>query len=235
MHEHSLDRDRAARRVRRTARLAAVAILALGAAAATSANAQLPGAPVLQNAWASPGLVGALDVGGGPDGTVYAAAGAWTPGSGRFQFSAGAGAQRQSGAGSRGVYGARVAIPLGGASSMFGFAAFAGIGGGSGGSASTADSTASTLEVPVGAAIGWRHVIGATHGISLYGTPSYIYYSGGSKNEGLVRFALGADVGITQAIGATLGIEFGGTRARGLGGPSGSLYGLGISYAFGHR
>jgi hypothetical protein len=219
---------------RTTARAFLLAGLAVAAGASIS-QAQLPGVPVLQNAWATPGIVGALDIGGGSDGSVYAAAGSWTPGSGRFQVSGGAGFQSRIGEGSRGVYGARVAIPLGGASSTFGFGAFAGIGGGSGGKTTVPDSAASTLEIPIGAAIGWRHAIGASHGVSVYATPSYVYFSGGSKNKGLIRTAFGADIGVTRSIGATVGVEFGQTRARGLGGPSGSLYGLGVSYALGHR
>ena len=215
----------------------------LGVAIAGAADAQLPGAPVLQNAWATPGLVAAVNLGGGSDGSVYAAAVGWSPGSGRFQLSAGAGAQSRTGTGSKGAYGLRVAVPLGGASSAIGFAGFAGVGGGTGGSAKPAsapsltitDSVSSTTEIPLGVAIGWRHAIGSNHGLSVYGTPSYVIFSGGSKSGGIMRAAVGADVGITNAIGATLGIEFGGTRPRGVGGPSSTLYGLGVSYALGRR
>lgn len=222
-------------------RIAAVAAVFVAA----SAGAQMPGMPVLQNVWASPGLVGAVDLGGGSDGTTYAGAVGWTPSSGRFQVSAGLGGRSRTGAGSGGVYGARLALPFGGASSTFGFAAFAGIGGGSSTKSSTStspasgtasiDTTASTGEIPVGAAFGWRHAIGATHGISVYADPSWVFFTGGSKTGGLFRTAVGADLGITRSIGATLGVEFGGTRARGFGGPSGTLYGLGVSYAFGKR
>jgi hypothetical protein len=66
-------------------------------------------------------------------------------------------------------------------------------------------------------------------------TPAYVLFSGGTKGGGLFRAALGGDVGITSSLGATLGIEFGGKRPRGLGGPTGSLYGFGLSYALGHR
>jgi hypothetical protein len=220
-------------------RIAATAIgaLILLFALTPAANAQIPGIPVLQNAWATPGIVGAVDVGGGSDGSVYAAAASWAPGSGRFQLSGGGGFRTRTGASSGGVYGVRAAIPLGGASSSFGFGAFAGIGGGSAGKSknSFVDSTVSTTEIPVGAAIGWRHAIGATHGLSVYATPSYVFFTGGSKNDGLVRAAIGADVGITKAIGATVGAEFGGTRPRGFGGPSGALFGVGLSYALGHK
>jgi hypothetical protein len=220
----------------------------LTVAVARPAAGQIPGAPVLQNVWATPGIVGALDIGSGSGGSVYAAAGSWTPGSGRFELSGGLGYQRMGGtAGSRGVYGVRAAIPLGGASSTFGFGGFAGIGGGQGKTFSTqdttftpggplvteVDSTASTLEIPVGVAVGWRHAIGATHGVSIYASPSYTFFSGGSGgNGGLIRAAVGADFGITSKLGATVGFEFGGKRERGFGGPTGSLFGVGVSYAF---
>ena len=236
----------------RNARSGAIAALVAAILTATS-GAQIPGAPVLQNAWATPGTVGAVDLGGGSDGSVYAAAASWTPGSGRFQLSGGAGFQSRAGANGRGVYGIRGAIPLGGGSSAVGFAPFVGVGGGV--SRTTTDSIAepclvnppqsclsgtasasNTIEVPVGLAVGWRHAIGTTHGLSLYATPSYVFFSGGKGTSGgLLRTAIGADLGVTSSIGATLGIEFGGKRPRGFGGPSGSVYGLGLSYALGHR
>lgn len=199
---------------------------------ATSADAQMPGAPILQNVWASRGLVGALDIGGGTDATVYAAALSFT--ASRLQFSGGAGYQTRTGMSSRAVYGVRAAMPLGSATSAFGFGAFAGIGGGPT-SSTAADSGANTTQIPLGIAVGWRKGLGATHGVSVYADPAYELFSGGSKSGGLFRVGLGADVGITTSLGATLGAEFGGTRARGVGGPSGVLYGVGVSYAFGKR
>ena len=206
---------------------------------ASSAEAQMPGAPVLQNAWTSPGFVGALNMAGG-DGSTYAAAAAWSPASARFQLSGGIGIRSQAGRGSKSVYGVRAAMPFGGASSDFGFGAFAGVGGGQSSSKSasgsaTVDSVASTTVIPVGVSIGWRHSLGAMRGFSLYATPAYVFSSGGSSNTGLVRTAVGADIGITGALGVTAGIEFGQNPARGEGGPSGTLYGLGVSYAVGRR
>jgi hypothetical protein len=201
-----------------------------------SARAQLPGAPVLQNAWATPGTVVAIDFGSGSDGEVYALAGSWAPASGRFQLSGGAGPRRFSGVGSRSVFGLRLAVPFGGGpASNFGFAAFLGGGGGAGGKSKTADSLASTSQVPVGAAIGWRRALGASHGVSLYASPSYVFYTGGGKRDGLVRASVAADLGISASLGLTAGVEFGQTRVHSLGGPSGTLYGVGIAYALGHR
>jgi hypothetical protein len=83
--------------------------------------------------------------------------------------------------------------------------------------------------------IGWRRAFGGARGVSVYATPSYTFYTGGSHSGGLFRTAIAADFGITHRIGATAGIEFGATRARAIGGPSGTLYGIGVSYALGRR
>ena len=207
--------------------------------ASTVMSGQLPGAPVLQNAWATPGIVGAINVGGGSDGNVYAAAASWTPGSGRFQMSAGLGSRSRTDAGSGAVYGVRLAKPIGGsATSSLGFAAFLGVGGGGSNAEPSSVApvdTASTTQIPLGVAIGWRRAMGATRGISVYASPSYTFFSGGSKSGGLVRAAAGVDVGITPALGVTVGAEFGQTRRRAVGGPSGTLYGVGVAYAFGRR
>ena len=203
---------------------------------ATQVAAQMPGAPLLQNAWASPGIVGAVNFGSGSGASVYGLAAAWASPTGRFQLSGGAGLRSgTAGTGSKSVYGVRAAIPFGGASSDVGFGAFVGAGGGARNSASSADSTASTTFIPVGLALGWRHAMGAARGFSVYATPSYFFASGGSNNGGLVRTALGVDVGITKTLGATAGVEFGQNRTRSQGGPSGTLFGLGISYAGGRR
>lgn len=215
----------------RVAALAGAAALAFTA----RAGAQMPGAPILQDAWATAGFVGAVNVGGGADGSVYAGAFAWTPGSGRFQLSGGLGYHSRTGLSSRGVYGLRAAIPFGSPTSTFGMAAFAGLGGGSGGGSTTADSAASSTQIPIGAAIGWRRAIGASHGLSLFASPAFVFHTGGAKSGGLFRVGLGADFGITSSLGATAGFDFGGSRARAVGGPSGVLYGVGVSYVFGHR
>lgn len=209
-------------------RIAATAAVALS----VSAGAQMPSAPLLQNAWATSGTVGAVELGGGTDGTAYA--GAVSFGASRFQFSGGLAYQTRTGLGSRTGYGIRGAMLFGGASSAFGFGAFAGIGGGNT-SNSGPDSLASTTQIPLGAALGWRKAFGGTHGVSIYADPAYVLYSGGSESGGLFRVGLGADFGITSSLGATVGAELGATRARGLGGPSGVLYGAGVSYAFGRR
>jgi hypothetical protein len=210
----------------------------------------MPGAPVLQNAWATPGIVAAVNYGGSTDGSTIAAAGAWTPGNGRFQISGGLGSNTLTGYGSAFAYGARVALPIfGGGTSAFGVAAFGGVGGRASNRKAKAsavldqngnvifavDSTPSTTAVALGGAVGYRRAFGSTHGVSVYATPTYLIQSGGMKNGSLFRAAIGADVGITTALGATLGVDFGGKRARGLGGPSSTQYALGVSYALGRR
>lgn len=262
MYDASFDDQRAAISSRDRRWLWAVRLASIAAVLyAVNADAQIPGLPVLQNAWATAGMNAALDIGGG-DGSVYAGALSWTPAGGHFEVSGGAGYRSRTGAKGAPVYGLRAAIPFGSASGSFGFAAFAGIGGGGSSTTHTAapcllgvtpgcvpvvgagltdtgtvtvDSTSNSLEIPIGVGIGWRRAIGGAHGVSVYATPSYVFFTGGSKSGGLIRAALAADVGITPAIGATLGVEFGGKRPRGAGGPSGVLYGLGVSYAFGHR
>lgn len=213
----------------------AIALAALFCA--TRAAAQMPGAPILQNAWASPGIVSALNFIGGSNGSIYGAAVSWAAASARLQLSGGIGIRSRTGSGSgtNSVYGVRVAVPFGGQSAAFGFGAFAGVGAGASVRASPADSLASTTTFPIGVALGWRRALGATRGISVYATPSYIFFTRDSSRTGLVRASLAVDVGLTKAIGITAGTEFGQNRPRTAGGPSGTLYGLGLSYALGRR
>ena len=222
--------------------------------AASAAGAQMPNAPLLQNVWASPGTVAAFNMAGGSSGSLYGLAGAWTPWSGRFQLSAGAGLQSRTasqGGGSGMAYGARVALPLGNAAGSFGFGFFAGVGSGTqrlqhidttsaplSTVATTTDTTyanTAIVQAPIGVSVGFRKAIGATHGISVYASPSYVFVSGGGSRTGVMRAAVGADVGITQSIGATAGVELGQTRPSDSAGPVGTLWGFGVSYALGRR
>jgi hypothetical protein len=240
MYDATFENARA-RRLPWAARL--IGLIAVPALAG-AAEAQIPGAPVLQNAWATPGIVGAVNVAGSSGQSVFAGAAGWSPGSGRFQISGGVGYQNRTDFDGRVVYGGRVAIPFGGASSTFGFAAFAGIGGGpagkrqvvidttTGDKVTVDDTLSSTMQVPLGAAIGYRRAFGS-HGLSVYATPAWVIYSGGAKTGGLFRAAVGVDFGITRSFGATAGIDFGGTRSNEVGGPSSTQYGIGVSYAFG--
>lgn len=230
------------RRVLWLLRLVAVAATIVAA----SADAQMPSAPVLQNGWAAPGVVGAVNVAGGSSGTIYAAAGAWGSASGQVQLSGGVGYETPTGFRNSAAYGARVTVPFAGFNGPIGLAAFVGAGGGGGGrstiifvnppgAAIVADSARSTARIVAGLGVGWRRAFGTARGLSVYATPSYIYCAGGTDPGGLVRAAIGVDAGVSQTFGVTAGFEFGGTRERAIGGPSSVLYGLGVSYAFGRR
>jgi hypothetical protein len=214
----------------------------LSASTGWSAAAQLPNAPVLQNAWAAPGIVVAANLAGGSHGSVYAGAAAWAPSSARFQVSAGAGMQAREDHGSRFVYGGRLSVPVWSpGSGALGIGAFAGLGGGAGGSSRSttnpvdADSTRETLIIPVGAAIGYRRGFGGIRGFSAYATPSYVMIRGNGTSANLLRVGLGLDVGISAAFGITIGAETGQAASEGSPGPNGVLYGLGVSYALGRR
>jgi hypothetical protein len=209
-----------------TIRLAAMAALLVAASSA----AQIPGTPTLQNAWVTPGGVVAVNFGGGPDGQTYAAALSFAPTSAKLLFAGGYGWRNGTGTTQSGVYGFRLAFPFGSPTGSFGFGAFAGVGGGP--QVTVRDTTSSTTEVPIGLSIGWRRFSGGSQGISIYATPNYVFYSGGTANGNLLRVGIGSDIAISPVLGVTLGVDFGGTRQATLGGPSGVLYGVGVSYAF---
>ena len=214
-----------------TIRLAAIAALML----ADSSAAQIPGTPTLQNAWAAPGGVAAFNFGGGTPGQTYAAALSYAPSSAKLLFAGGYGWRNGSGTTQSGVYGLRLAFPftLGLSTGGFGFAAFAGVGGGP--EVTVRDTLSSTTEVPIGLSIGWRRFFGGSQGFSIYASPNYVFYSGGTANGNLMRVGVGSDIALSPALGVTLGVDFGGTRPATLGGPSGVLYGVGVSYAFKRR
>lgn len=199
----------------------------------TVAYAQMPGTPTLQNAFANPGITAAVDVAGLGGASSYALAGAWAPGSARFQLSAGFGLQTRTGSSSRTVYGARVNMPILGAASNFGVSGFAGYGGISG----PADSSLTKSLIPIGLTASYRLAIGTTHGVSIYGSPMYqlVGRGGGAGSVSTFRGALGLDIGVTRAIGATIGVELGKTEPAGSGRPSGTAFAAAVSYALGAR
>jgi hypothetical protein len=202
-------------------------LFALIVALPSLASAQMPGAPVLQNSWASPGIVAAIDFASGM-GSLYGGAVGWAPSSGRFQLSAGAGSHSPKGGSSRVVYGARVAFPvmqmMGG---KLGFAGFAGVGGGN---AKAGDTTSSKGMIPVGVAVGYRQAIGtAGRGFSAYLDPNYQYHTGAFRKKGYIRVGGGVDLGISPRFGLTLGFESGAAAKTGEVGPTGGLFGIGAS------
>lgn len=227
---------------RRPLRRMIVLLLPLAALPAAM-HGQLPGAPVLQNAWANPGITAAANAATGGGSRVFAGAGAWAPRSGRFQLSAGIGTRDAEAGGGGLAFGARVAVPVfsfaGGA---FGVAGFLGagaarepdarieVGGEQGGT---------VTQVPIGAAVGYRRAFSFIRGASVYGAPFYSYnrltVGDSSVSAGAVRVSLGLDVGVTNRIGVTVGAELGGSAKPGFPGPTGSIWGLGASYALGRR
>jgi len=215
--------------------LAGASLGALGGA--RPLRAQLPGLPVLQNAFVGPGFAAAVNAGGGSGATAYAAALGWAPRSARFQVSLGAGTLVSSGS-TGAAFGLRVAMPV---FSMMngnrGVAGFAGVGGGQG--PREQRGRAGLGQAPVGAAVGYRRAIGATRGFSVYAAPFFGYFrndfgDAGTESAGLFRVSVGGDFALTRSIGLTAGLETGASRDDGPG-PSGVLWGVGVSYAFGRR
>ena len=200
-------------------------------AASTGAAAQMPGVPVLQNAWATPGLIVAADFAGGGNSSVWGAAVAWAPATRGLQLSASGGMQSLPGATSRGVYGARVAMPVAQLmSGSAGLAAFAGLGGGA---ASASDSLAATTLVPVGLSFGYRHAMGS-RGISFYASPSYLWASTPAGSSTGLTVGLGVDIGLASNLGVTGGLQFGQSGGTS-GGMGRTAFGFGASYVLGRR
>ncbi len=212
------------------ANCAVATLLLLPMLLSRTASAQMPGTPLLQNAFASPGIAAAFDVASLGGASSYSAAGAWAPGSARFQLSGGIGAQTRTSSPTRTVYGVRLNVPILGRSSSFGASLFAGYGGLSGGGI---DSSTTRSLIPVGATFGYRGAIGGNHGFSIYGSPIYesVGRGGGAGNASVFRGAVGLDIGITSSIGATLGLEFGSNESAESGKPSGTAFGAALSYA----
>jgi hypothetical protein len=212
------------------------ALVQLGWGAAL--HGQLPGLPVLQNAFVGPGLAAAVNGGGGSDGSAYAAALGWSPRSARFQLSVGAGAHVSEGE-TGGAFGVRAGVPVfSRMNGALGIAAFAGLGGAQGPRVQGA--RVGLGYAPIGAVVAYRRAIGATRGFSVYGAPFFGYfrndYGDSTVSKGLFRVSLGGDFALTRAIGLTAGLELGGTgEGDGRPGPSGAVWGAGVSYAFGRR
>jgi hypothetical protein len=58
-----------------------------------------------------------------------------------------------------------------------------------------------------------------------------MFLGGSGKSAVLFRASAGIDAGISAKLGVTAGIDLGANRVRPEGGPSGILYGLGITYS----
>ena len=205
-------------------------------AIAASAAAQVPATPVLQNAFASPGLAVAANFGSGAGQSFYGAAAAWGLGSGKLQLSGAAGAARSNGA-TRGAYGGRLAASVwSSAGGALGVAAFAGAGGAPRTQAAAVVTNPAVMTVPAGVTLGYRHALGTSRGMSAYVSPFYRWMrtdSGTVVSSGSLRLSLGLDFAFSQSFGATFGAELG-QSGRGSTGNSGTL-GAAISFVPGRR
>lgn len=195
-------------------------------------HGQLPGTPVLQNAFVNPGITAAVNVANLGGSSSYAAAAAWAPGSARFQLSAGIGLQTHTANSTHTLFGGRLNFPIFGANGNLGVSAFAGYGALTGG---TIDSTVAKALMPIGATVSYRREIGSNRGVSMYASPVYeaVSRGGGASSVSVFRGDVGMDIGITSSIGVTLGIEFGGKEPDGSGKPTGTAFGAALSYAIG--
>lgn len=211
-------------------RMPARLTLALALLAPAALHAQLPGAPVLQNAFANPGITVAGNYASGDAAELVAAALAWAPGTGRFQFSAGVGRLSVEEGDALTVYGARLGVPLFSfLDGRAGVAPFVGLGSG-------ARDSVRITQVPAGLGAGYRMALGSTRALSFYATATYLWarttVGDEKQSDGLVRAALAADVTVVRNLGLTLGYETGGEAGAGESGPSSALFGVGLSWAF---
>ena len=210
----------------------AAGMLAVASGTAERAGAQMIGVPVLQNAFANPGFTVAANVSAGGDANTYGVAGAWAPASARFQVSGGLGLLDPEADGGRATWGVRGALPLPLPIDLpgLGVAVFGGLGGASG-------DGVTELRLPVGLGIGYLRTLGARRGISAYLTPFFswtrVTAGGEARSEGLLRVSLAVDVTVLPALGVTVGYETGSEADDGEPGPSGGLFGIGVSYALG--
>ena len=201
---------------------------------AASAAAQVPGAPVLQNAFANPGLAIAANFGGGAGQSFYGAAGALGLGGGKLQVSGAAGAAHANGA-TRGAYGARLSASIWSSSSGgLAVAAFGGVGGAPSTRTANVVTNPAVMSIPAGISLGYRHALGTTRGVSAYVSPLYRWMrtdSGTVVSKNGMRVSLGLDFAFSQSFGATFGAELGQNN----GGSGAGTVGAAISFVPGRR
>lgn len=189
----------------------------------------MPGLPVLQNGFGSPGLAVAANYGEGRRAFAYGAAISYGLSNGRAQATVGVGGFDPKEGASSVAYGIRgQGILLQRAGGSFGVAAFGGVGG------SNADDV-NILSLVAGLGFGYRWAP-ADRAFSLYGTPVYRRdrneLSDGSSITGdLFRIAVGADFAVLARLGVTIGYELGQEASLGEPGPTGGVFGVGVSYS----
>lgn len=201
------------------------------------AAAQVPGAPVLQNAFNNPGLAFAANFGGGQGQSYYGAAAAWGLRSGRIAVSGAAGAQRGNGA-TRGAYGGRVpASAWTSSGGSLGIGAFVGLGGGPSTKTGTVVTNPAVMMIPAGVSLGYRRALGRTRGLSGYVSPFYRWMrtdSASVVSSGAMRVSAGLDLAFSPSLGATVGGEFGG-GGKSSGKSASGTFGAAISFVPGRR
>lgn len=231
-----------------------VAVASATALAAAPGGAQLPGLPVFQGAFPTSGLAAGMNVGRSSGRTMVAGAVGYGPRSGRFALTAGIGAFANALEGYRGsrlAFGGRAAFTaLRLADGRIAVTPFAGFGS----SRATVVTPALTglpvapadtgtaiqfVELPLGAAVGWRFALGTQRAVALSLAPMYALYrrsgAGTDDRSGAMRLAAVADVAVTPRIGVTLAGEFGQAASGTEPGPRAARIGLGASFAFAQR
>lgn len=200
---------------------------------ASTAQGQVPGVAVLQNAFTGRGLAVAGNFGSSSGQSFFGGAAGWGLGE-RFLLSGAAGAQRTRNT-TRGAYGGRATMAVwssrGGA---LGGAAFAGIGGAASTRAGGVVINPAVVSIPAGVSIGYRRGMGARGSLSGYVSPFYNWSrvdSGAVASTGSFRASVGVDVGFSPSFGASIGGEFG----AGKGSTRGSALGAAITYVPGRR
>ena len=245
---------------RPSAALAAVAAgLSLATLPSASLGAQMPGVPVLQNAFGNPGMAAAINIGSATDVRTVAVAGAFGMRGGNIVLSGGLGATSIKEAHTGVAGGVRASWSfLRFAGDQLGVAAFIGAGGSSKGKDTVQRSPSSipaSAEVarrdsirrvrasglshaPIGVSVGWRRALGATRGISAYAAPFYVWSRGGGENSTsseAFRWSVGMDLALSPRLGITAGAELGQKVSKTQPGPWGSAFGVGVGWAFGRR
>lgn len=211
---------------------------------APAGEAQMPGLPVLQDGFVSHGWSLAANGGTSEGATAFGLAAAWTPASQRFQLSAGFGGLHPEDGATSANGGIRLAVPIvtpwsGRPTSNFGLAVFGGVGG-------ARQDEAGLVYVPLGAGVGYRRRMGAERAIAVFVTPffSWVRRTGDlpptsvadgaatSQDSNLFRTSVGIDAVLTGRIALSAGYEFGATADAGRPGPTGGVFGAGLSYRF---
>lgn len=202
---------------------------------AANVAAQVPGIPVLQNAFSNPGLAVAANFGSGSGQSYYGVAAAWGMGSeGALSISGAAGAQRGNDA-TRGAYGARVAARIWSSSGgALGAGGFVGLGGAPRTRTDGIVTNPAVMTIPIGVSVGYRRALGRTRGISAYLSPFYRWVRTASDSvvsSGALRVSGGVDFSFSSSLGVTVGGDVGGAgKSNGASKSSSGALGVAISF-----